>query len=152
MYLFYLQYGNKSLVTHNAKNQKSRTESSGKVNIEENGASTIESLNSEKVLTKKGENNDIMLNHVSEHVINLNSGKKEMSIFFRPSNEVLNLTFTEKFHEEVLRTMESTDSDEITKISTIKDFMWTDTKMNLAKLPDYYMRLAKIRLTGTWII
>ena len=101
--------------------------------------------------------NRMTLFHKSSHnVINVNlnyTKEEQVSLFFRPTEEVVNLTFY-KDAQNRRPIVTSDDSnlepklDECQTLDSVSDVRWRPVKVNTDTLAQDYMKLAKIRLTG----
>ena len=88
----------------------------------------------------------------SKHLldIKLDSGSTHVSFYLRKTNQVVNLTFKEKFKQEGPRELLANEpEDTVPSMQSIDEMMWKEVKpVNVRKLPNVYMQLAKMRLTG----
>ena len=79
--------------------------------------------------------------------IDLTQGGSQVSMFFRDRKDVVNLTLKDKFRQRAASSEQSDDS--VPSMQSVQELMWKELRpLRLADIPDLYMRLAKIRLTG----
>lgn len=86
--------------------------------------------------------------------INIDTPEQGVSIVIKHSNQILNLNVDDAFWTEVNRVKVSLEEeqkhvrDDDPNVRSIDELMWKPTKLDYRKLPNYYMNLSKIRLTG----
>ena len=80
--------------------------------------------------------------------VNLNSKEEQVTLFLRPSDEVITLTF----HKDAQNRRPVIPSDghetERPTLESVNDIRWKPLKLDTENLLENYMKLAKIRLTG----
>ena len=100
--------------------------------------------------------NRMTLYHKPSHNVinvNLNNSKEEqVTLFFRATNEIINITFHKDAQNR--RPIVTSDDrhleprDQQPKLDSVSDVRWRPVKVNADTLVQDYMKLAKIRLTG----
>ena len=79
--------------------------------------------------------------------IDLTQGGTQVSMFFRDRQNIVNLTLKDKFRRRPHSGDESDDS--VPSMQSVQELMWKELRpLRIAEIPDLYMRLAKVRLTG----
>ena len=79
--------------------------------------------------------------------IDLTQGGTQVSMFFRDRQSIVNLTLKDKFRRRPHSGDESDDS--VPSMQSVQELMWKELRpLRIAEIPDLYMRLAKVRLTG----
>jgi len=67
----------------------------------------------------------------------------EVKLKERNETLVINLDYVEE--------LELDKTNPAQNVESITEFVWLDTKLDYKKLPEYYMKLSKIRLTGMFL-
>ena len=84
--------------------------------------------------------------------INLKKGDTHVSLHFNKSQELVHVTFRDKFKADIIEAIKKAEEQDKLEgepgVKSISEVMWKEMKLDYKKLPDHYMRLAKIRLTG----
>ena len=93
-----------------------------------------------------------MFHKPSRTLLNLpnNSPEEQVTLFFKPTKEVVNLRLPQSGSAEG-RVTPDPQSEVDPKLKSIDELMWKPSKVELRKLPNYYMNLSKIRLSGEWV-
>lgn len=85
----------------------------------------------------------------SSVTLNVNNGvnkKKELEVSIPNQDKVVKLTFD---YGDALKIDKTNPA---VNIESVSELTWREMKMDYAKLPQYYMNLSKIRLTGISVI
>lgn len=90
--------------------------------------------------------------------LNVKSAENQMSIYMNHRSELLDFRLSEKFkrtvqaiHDEENRNLKLNRRDNPV-ISSVDDLLWKEMILDANKLPQLYMKLAKIRLTGLVVV
>ena len=86
--------------------------------------------------------------------VDLTQGGSQVSMFFRDRKNVVNLTLKDKYRQRTCAGGSSEKSDDLVpSMQSVEELMWKELRSpRAAEIPDLYMRLAKIRLTGRWCL
>jgi len=82
--------------------------------------------------------------------INLHKLDNELSLFIRHKGELIDLKLSEKFKQSVQEAhlVEEESRQAVPPINSIDELVSPNVQFNYKQLPVYYLRLAKVRLTG----
>ncbi|KAK2180128.1 hypothetical protein NP493_458g03069 [Ridgeia piscesae] len=92
----------------------------------------------------------------TQHMIgvDLTQGGSQVSMFFRDRKDVVNLTLKDKYRQRKCAGGSSEKSDDsVPSMQSVEELMWKELRSpRVTEIPDLYMRLAKIRLTGLIVL
>ena len=84
--------------------------------------------------------------------VNVKSDQNQLSIFFCHREQILDIKLSDKFKKDVInaqkRMIVPENGEEKSTVESIDELIWKEIKFDYKKLPDLYLKLSKIRLTG----
>ena len=80
--------------------------------------------------------------------IRLKPEKDELSIFLKENRELVNITLKDKFRISKVDSSKLLDERDDPAISSVDEMLWKRIRYEPGTLPNIYLRLAKVRLTG----
>ena len=96
-------------------------------------------------------NNITVFHKPSKNVLNfnLNHREKQVSLHLRSRKELIDLTFREKMLSDRPLTYDTSNTEIEPRTESVADQMWKPMTIETEKLLSTYLKLSKIRLTGT---
>ena len=88
--------------------------------------------------------------------VNVKSDQTQLSIFFCQREQIVDIKLSDKFKKDVInaqkRMIDPENGEEKSTVESIDELIWKEIKFDYRKLPDLYLKLSKIRLTGMLVI